>query len=55
MESIEELDRGAVISLTVTEPAWFLVNPINTAPSFGMSYRVKNVLNLKDLCFEYGQ
>lgn len=55
LESIEELERGDILGLSVTEAAWFLVKPVNTAPLFGMNYRVKNVLSLKDFCFDYGQ
>lgn len=55
LSTLTELKSGDIVGLTVTEANWIVVSPLNGAPMFGMNYRVKNLLNLKDLCFDYGQ
>ena len=37
------------------KPYWILVLGKSDVPIFGMSYRAKNMFDMKNFCFEYGQ
>jgi hypothetical protein len=34
---------------------WFVIDPNDQAPNFSMNYRVKTIVDLKDISFQYGQ